>query len=225
MFLLPAVFSIQQLTAQEKTKTELEKEKAFLQAIDEQKKAMADQKKAQQELEIQWKEQGAKLEEIMKDFRVREESSGPGRGGEEVRIYTPRGSRSFSFNDPMVFTPGTESLYLHSIGESEGTTWDFSRSVKENSFSKEYTFDVDKTAKSVVMSVRGDCKAGDIRINIILPNGKSYSDIVIDEFGNLNWRKSFTISETENQDKTGDWKFKIESNKATGYFRISLQTY
>jgi hypothetical protein len=84
---------------------------------------------------------------------------------------------------------------------------------------------VEQTAKNVVMSVNGDCKAGDIRIKIILPNGKTYSDVVIDEFGNLNWRKSFQISEDENKDKTGEWKFKIDANKATGFFRISLQTY
>ena len=75
------------------------------------------------------------------------------------------------------------------------------------------------------MSVMGDCKAGEIRIKIIMPGGKTYSDIVIDEFGNLNWRKSFTISETENQDKTGAWKFSYFINKATGYFKISLQAY
>jgi len=49
------------------------------------------------------------------------------------------------------------------------------------------------------MSVSGDCKAGEIRIKIIMPNGKTYSDIIIDEFGNLNWRKSFTISDTGKQ--------------------------
>ena len=50
-------------------------------------------------------------------------------------------------------------------------------------------------------------------------------DIVIDEFGNLNWRKSFTISEEENKDKAGEWIYKIEAVKATGFFKISLQTY
>jgi hypothetical protein len=58
-----------------------------------------------------------------------------------------------------------------------------------------------------------------------MPGGKVYSDIVIDESGNLNYRKSFSISETENKDKAGEWKFRIEAEKATGFFRISLQTY
>jgi hypothetical protein len=113
----------------------------------------------------------------------------------------------------------------HSMGDSERTSWDFSKNVKDNTFSRDYTFDVEKTSRSVVMSVMGDCKSGEIRIKIIMPNGKSYSDILIDESGNLNWRKSFTISETENQDKTGDWKFQISSAKATGFFKISLQTF
>ncbi len=75
------------------------------------------------------------------------------------------------------------------------------------------------------MSVNGDCKSGEIRIKIVMPGGKTYSDIIIDESGNLNWRKSFTISDTENKDKSGAWKFEISSSKATGYFKISLQTY
>ena len=75
------------------------------------------------------------------------------------------------------------------------------------------------------MSVNGDCKSGEIKVKIIMPDGKTYSDILIDEFGNLNWRKSFSITDTENKDKTGAWKFAISASKATGYFKISLQTY
>jgi hypothetical protein len=75
------------------------------------------------------------------------------------------------------------------------------------------------------MTVMGDCKAGEIRVKIVMPGGKTYSDIVIDESGNLNWRKSFTISEEENKDKAGEWIFKIDAAKATGSFKISLQTY
>jgi hypothetical protein len=141
----------------------------------------------------------------------------------------PRGNRSFNFDEPFSSAAfagqDMDGWFGHSMGESERTTWDFSKTVKDNTFSRDYTFDVEKTSKSVVMSVMGDCKSGEIRIKIIMPNGKSYSDILIDESGNLNWRKSFTISETENLDKTGDWKFQISSAKATGFFKISLQTF
>jgi hypothetical protein len=228
MILISAGGLMQQVIAQEKTKAELEKEVQLQQSINEQKKAMADQKKAQADAEALKKEQEAAMEELM---NVNVEI--PGKDGETVKVYTqPRGGRSsgaraFSGTDPFMFNYQVGDTYFgHSFGgDEERTTWDFSKTVKENSFNRDYTFDVEKTVSNVVMSVMGDCKAGDIRIKIVMPNGKNYSDIVIDESGNLNWRKSFAISETENQDKTGEWKFQITSNKATGFFKISLQTY
>jgi hypothetical protein len=158
-----------------------------------------------------------------KDIQMEIETDGI--DGERFRIFDRRPGRAYSFDEPFIFaTPDIQAFYGHSFDDAERTTWDFSKSVKENTFSRDYTFFVEKDVKTVVMSVMGDCKAGDIRIKIIMPGGKNYSDIVIDEFGNLNWRKSFTITESENQDKTGEWKFQINSSKATGFFKISLKT-
>ena len=226
IFLISIGSSFQQVTAQEKTKEEQEKDVKIQQAIDQQKKAMAEQWKAQAEAEKALKEKQLELDSTMKDVNVELENTGNDR--ENIMRYFPRGNRSFSFNNEPFQLNGQDmnAFYLHTMGgDSESTTWDFSKTVKDNTFSRDYTFDVEKTVKSVVMSVMGDCKTGEIRIKIVSPNGKSYSDILIDESGNLNWRKSFTISETENKDKTGDWKFQISSTKATGFFKISLQSY
>jgi hypothetical protein len=224
VFLLLPVFSFQQIVAQEKTKAEQEKELQILKAIDEQKKAMTDQKKAQSEAEAALLDEKAKMDDIIKEVRINVDAAG--KAGQDLRMFNQRGNRAYQFDDQFMFTPGIEGYFGHQGGgDNERTTWDFSKSVKEKSFTSDYTFDVEKTVNTVVMSVMGDCKAGEIRIKIVMPNGKNYSDILIDEFGNLNWRKSFTISATENQDKTGLWKFRIESDKATGFFKISLQTY
>jgi hypothetical protein len=222
VLILSAGSVCQQVSAQQKSKAELEKEAKLQQTIDEQKKAMADQKATRAEVLL--KEQEMAAEDIMKEVEVTVEPGG--RSGTMVRSSGQRGARTFSIDAPFDWAPqGGAAFYGHAGGDSERTTWDFSKSVKENTYSKTYTFDVDKTVKNVVMSVMGDCKAGEIRIKIIMPNDKNYSEIVIDEFGNLNWRKSFTITETENQDKTGEWKFQISSAKATGFFKISLQTF
>jgi hypothetical protein len=228
IILLSAGGFIQQAVAQEKTKAELEKEAKLQQSILDQKKAMAEQQKALAEVEELNKEEQARMEDLNVDLN----EAAMDWEGNKVRVYTQRGGRSsgvraFSGQEPFMFNykAGDPSMGHFFGGDEERTSWDFSKTVKESSFDRDYSFDVEKTVKSVVMSVSGDCKAGDIRIKIIMPNNKSYSDIVIDEFGNLNWRKSFAISETENQDKTGEWKFKITSNKATGFFKISFQTF
>ncbi len=226
MFFIITGASVQQVVAQEKTKEEQEQEQKIQQAIQEQKKAMADQKKAQEEALKAIQEQSGNLEDLkdlderMRDVRVRVESAD--RFNDQMRMTLPRNGRGTG-DRSFIYTPG-DSFFMVSGGDTEGTTWDFSKSVRENTFKHDYTFDVEKSAKSVVMSVVGDCKSGEIRIKIVMPDGKNYSDIVIDEFGNLNWRKSFTISETENQDKTGEWKFQVNSTDATGYFKISIRS-
>ena len=218
IFLISVGSSFQRVAAQEKSKDEMEKEQKIQLEIDQQKKAMADQKKAQTEAE-------AVAEDQIKNFQVQIESGNKGEG--KVFRSMPRGNRSFIFDEPFNYSvPDMQAFYEHSMGgNSERTTLDFSKTIKDNTFSREYSFEVEKSVKSVVMSVMGDCKSGEIHVKIVMPNGKNYSDILIDESGNLNWRKSFTISETENQDKMGDWKFQISSTKATGYFRISLQSF
>jgi hypothetical protein len=201
--LITAGFAFKSATGQERRSWESEKELNDLKEFESQKKV---EEQALQEAGERIQQATEKINEMMRVYRG--------------------GGRSFNYGEPFIFTPGTE--FIHGApfgGDAERTAWDFSRTVKGSSFSKSYSFDVEKTARTVVMSVNGDCKSGEIRVNILMPGGKSYSDIVIDEFGNLNWRKSFNITEEENQDKTGEWTFRISARNATGQFKISLQTF
>ena len=119
--------------------------------------------------------------------------------------------------------------YVFYSGPSQGsqsrgmprTSWDFSRSVMENSSSKEYAFEVEKDMKNLSLSISGMSKTGEIRIIVIMPGNKTYSEVVIDEYGSLNWKKSFELN-AEAKDKFGVWKFKVTTSKASGNFRISL---
>jgi len=205
LFLILVGSIFQKVTAQEKSKADLEKEQKIQMTIDQQKKTMAEQKKALDEVTQALREQ---LDNNLKDVGV--EVGNEGKADAAPHVY-------LNFKGKGYVTPVS--------GDSERTTLEFSKSVKESTYSKGFSFDVEKSVKTVVMSVMGDCKAGEIRILIMKPAGKEYSNMVIDEFGNLNWRKSFTISEKENLDKVGEWKFVIYSTKATGFFKISLQTY
>jgi hypothetical protein len=217
------VFS-REAMAQEKAKEEKERELRIEEEYAAQKKAIADQKKAQEEFQKAMEENKGEMEKAMKEAQSQVEAAQKYK--DMVRIYRTPGDRLYFSGEPFDMTPPFEGFHGWSPNsDNERTTWDFSRSVKESSFSKSYSFDVESTAKSVMMAVNGDCKAGEIRIKIVMPGGKVYSDILIDEFGNLNWRKSFTISEEENKDKAGEWKFQINASKATGYFKISLQTF
>lgn len=221
IFLFSTGSIFQQVNAQEKTKEEKQKEEKMQQKIEQQKKEMTEKQRVRVELDQSLKEQ---QEDINNSIMELQDESERGNRDRVKIVRTPGWNRSFNMDEPFVFSG--DNFYGHSMfGDNERSSWEFSKSVKDNTFSGDYTFEVEKTSKSVVMSVTGDCKSGEIRIKIVMPNGKNYSDIVIDESGSLNWRKSFAISETENQDKAGNWKFQISSANATGFFKISLQSY
>jgi len=212
-----------QATAQNKTMSD--KDKKIQESIEAQKRAMTEQEAATKDLEKTMQEQKIELEKALQNVPMGIEEKD--KLDNAIRsLQNSRGMRSyFSNGEPFIYTPGVE-FYGHGFGDDiERTTWEFTKSIKEASFSRDYTIDVESTVNTIAMAVNGDCKSGEIRIKIIMPGGKIYSDIVIDEFGNLNWRKSFTISDTENKDKAGAWKFEISTVKASGYFKISLQTY
>jgi hypothetical protein len=220
--LLAGASSFQQASAQYKTTDDQEKEQKIQQAIDQQKKAMVE-KQAQEDIIVNLKKSQDELDRTLNDINIEYEINTPDSG--DTRSTGRNIRRTFHFDEPYMISRGVRIPDGNFYGDNESSTWEFSRSVKDKTFSNDYTFDVEKSTTSVVMSVMGDCKAGDIKIRIVMPGGKTYSDIVLDASGNLNWRKSFTISDSENQDKTGQWKFLITSSKATGFFKISLQTY
>jgi len=208
--------------AQDKNKDE--KEKQVQEAIDAQKKAMVEEKKAQDEAMKEFEKQKIIIEEALKDVPMGQEERE--KFEQSMKIFEDtRGTRIYRTGEHFYFTPGVEFYGPHTGEDTERTTWEFSKYLKEIPFEREYVIDVEKSVSNVAMSIVGDCKMGEIRIKIIMPDGKTYSDIVIDEFGNLNWRKSFSISQDQNEDKAGLWKFDIKSSKAIGYFKISLQTY
>ena len=230
LILISTLPSYQAATAQEKSKDEKEREFRMQEEIDAQKKAISEQKKLREleekELQIHQKDMEKALKEAQEQIKSADRYKYIFRGFEDGKPVPFEWQGLEHFDEPFVITPGVDRFHGDLSGaDIEKSTWEFSKSIKEKSFSRDYTFDVESTANTVVMSVNGDCKSGEIRIKISMPNGKTYSDIAIDEFGNLNWRKSFTMSEEENQDKAGAWKFQISASRATGYFRISLQTY
>lgn len=214
--------SYQSVNAQDKDKEE--KEKQVQEAIDAQKKAMVEQKKAQEEAMKEFEKQKITIDAAFKNAPMGPEERA--QFDEAMKIFEGnRGNRIYRTGEPFYITPGVDFYGRHNGEDSERTSWEFSKNLKEISFEREYVIDVENSVSNVAMSIVGDCKQGEIRIKIIMPNGKTYSDIVIDEFGNLNWRKSFSISQDQNEDKAGPWKFEIKSSKAIGYFKISLQTY
>jgi hypothetical protein len=203
-FLIPVNFAVHDLKAQTKTKEQEQADLKLQQEIEQQKKAMVEMQKALDE-------QKKSSDEIF----VPENDPNTSQGTRNIDLYDIRKSRSTG-NDTFFNLQQLSDRYA-----SGRTSWVFEKSITESTFSKDYGIDIDKGSKNVQLSISGTCKSGEIRVSIFMPGGKLFSEAVIDEFGNLNWRKSFQIAD-DNLDKIGEWKFKINAKNATGSFNISL---
>ena len=120
--------------------------------------------------------------------------------------------------------PNMEDVYIYDIarGGKPGSSWNYSRQVMEATFNNEFSMTAGDEA-NVSLSVSGNCAEGSISVQIIMPDGKQLSEVLLDENGSLNWRKSFE-SEKDNGWKNGKWVFKIKAKDATGNLRISMNS-
>ncbi|MEA1887731.1 MAG: hypothetical protein U9N72_11035 [Bacteroidota bacterium] len=127
---------------------------------------------------------------------------------------------------PAVFSTGSdlEGIYYFMGGSPNSSSLQFSKVVKEGSFTKDLTFEIEEDAKRASINVSGICEEGEILIVITMPSGSKYTEVLIDEYGSVNWSKSFSIDE-EDGTKTGEWGFKVTAKNATGTFRLSIKSY
>ena len=99
----------------------------------------------------------------------------------------------------------------------------YSKQLDKSSFKSDYSFQIDSDAKRASIAISGHCTSGEIRITVTTPDGKLYTEVLIDDMGSVNWRKSFNL-ENENSNKAGSWNFAIAAKEATGTFRLSLSS-
>jgi len=125
---------------------------------------------------------------------------------------------------PVFFSTGSGREGAYFVNGSHNTSsLQFSKQLKEASFTKDFEFEIEEGSRRASINISGMCDKGEIRIEITQPSGKSYTEVLIDEFGSVNWSKSFSIDEDDNS-KTGKWVFQIVAREATGNFRLSLRS-
>lgn len=118
------------------------------------------------------------------------------------------------------------NIYLytgHSLKSKPGSSWNYSRQVMEATFINELTMS-SEDMDNVNLTVAGDCAEGSMSVTIMMPDGKQLSEVVLNENGSLNWRKSIEAGEG-NSWKNGKWTFRINAKDATGNLRISMNSY
>ena len=173
-----------------------------------------------EELRKEAVEQRKKAEEFY--FQNNRSRASTGSTQSEVVVRAMDEYGDFSELDGRYFSDANYTV-IYGSGSQTTTALQFTKSLKEATFTKDVKFDIDSDARKVSISISGSCKIGEVRIKILMPGGKNYTEVLLDEYGSVNWRKSFTIEEGD-KSKTGEWVFIINSKEATGNLAISIKS-
>ncbi len=99
-----------------------------------------------------------------------------------------------------------------------------SKRYNGQSIDKQGTFEIDDEIKKLKLSIEGKVNSGSITVSLILPGGKPYKSLTMDDTADIHWSESLTIKEDETK-YYGTWKYRITTKVADGSYHLSINTY
>lgn len=99
-----------------------------------------------------------------------------------------------------------------------------SKRYNGQSIDKQGTFEVEDNITKLRLSIEGEVNSGSITVSLILPDGKQYKSLTMDDTADIHWSESLNIKEGENK-YYGTWKYRITTKVADGSYHLSINTY
>jgi len=117
-------------------------------------------------------------------------------------------------------------VFVRSSGRSNerNSRMTLSKRYDGETVSKKGVFNIESPTTRLRLSIDGSVKSGTITVVVLLPDGKTFKTITIDDAADIQWSESINIKEGEKQ-YHGNWKYEIATKAATGRYNLSINTY
>lgn len=116
-------------------------------------------------------------------------------------------------------------VYVTGYGNSEhNSKLMLSKHYDGQSIDKQGTFDIESNTTKLKLSIDGQVVSGSITVSLIMPDGKPYKSLTIDDSADIRWSESLNIKEGEKK-YYGSWKYRITTKVADGSYHLSINTY
>jgi hypothetical protein len=99
-----------------------------------------------------------------------------------------------------------------------------SKHFEGESVSKTGTFNVEEGIRMLEISIKGSAQEGSISVSISKPGKNLFKEQVIDASADIEWTQMFTIKE-DSKEYTGEWTYKIQADKAKGFYSLSITAH
>ena len=116
-------------------------------------------------------------------------------------------------------------VYVTGMGSGEhNSRLTLSKNYSGQSIDKQGTFEVEESITKLKLSIEGHVNSGSITVSLILPGGKPYKSLTMDDSADIHWSESLNIKEEETK-YYGTWKYRITTKVAEGSYLMSINTY
>lgn len=116
-------------------------------------------------------------------------------------------------------------IYVSGYGSGEhNSRLMLSKRYDGQSIDKQGTFNIEDKITKLKLSIEGRVESGSIKISLILPDGKPFKSLTVDDSADIRWSESLSIKEGETK-YFGTWKYRITTKVADGHYQMSINTY
>ncbi len=167
---------------------------------------------------------------IFIDTSVLAQSTGTAKEEAEIAVrraeHAEQAARSREMSRARSLSRAREDyVYVTGYGSGEhNSRLMLSKRYNGQSIDKQGTFEIDDEVKKFKLSIDGEVNSGSITVSLILPDGKPYKSLTMDDMADIHWSESFTIKEDETK-YYGTWKYRITTKVADGSYHLSINTY
>lgn len=117
-----------------------------------------------------------------------------------------------------------QRLWYSPYQKGQSSELSFSKSFDDESINSEKTFIINRSARSVSITLSGAVENGTIKLSLYRPDGEEYQVLDIDNSSDIRWRQSFSLDEDEDSELYGKWRIKIKAQDATGNYSFRMIT-
>ena len=116
-------------------------------------------------------------------------------------------------------------VYVTSFGSNEhNSRLMLSKEYNGQSIDKQGSFEVEDNTTRLKLSIEGHVNSGSIKVSLILPDGKPYKSLTMDDSADIYWSESLNFKEGETK-YFGSWKYRITTKVADGNYHMSINTF
>jgi len=116
-------------------------------------------------------------------------------------------------------------VYVSGYGSGEhNSRLTLSKNYNGQSIDKQGTFEVEDKITKLKLSIEGHVNSGSITVSLMLPDGKIYKSLTMDDSADIQWSESLNIKEDVTK-YFGTWKYRITTKVADGSYLLSINTY